>query len=186
MEPATTEKLESRPMTMEMIQQQIFDLLTAFEPTAEGLEDEERTEFTAFVSDQLESLGRKEAEKADAFAYAIRHAEMEAEFFKRESERFTQRRTTVENRIKSMKERITYVLREFGLKEVAGARYKLALRRSQRVIVTETDVKNFPDEFVRIIPETREVDKKAIVDVLKTGKEVAGAFLEENWTIQIR
>lgn len=173
-------------MSMEEIQQAIFDMLTAFEPTAEGMEQEEKQEFTAFFEEQINSLAQKEADKADAFAYAIRHAEAEVEFFKRESERFQQRKTVVENKIKSMKERITYVLREFNLKEICGAKYKLALRRSQRVIVTEQDPKKFPDEYVRIIPEQREPDKKVIGDALKAGKEIEGAYIEEHWTTQIR
>lgn len=185
-EPSTAEKLEPRPMTMENIQQSIFNLLTSFEPTAEGLEGEEKEEFTEWVESQLVALGQKESEKADAFAYAIRKAEMEAEFFKREAERFSHRRSVVENKIKSMKERITYVLREFDLKEVSGQRYKLALRKSQRVIVTEEDPAKFPEEYIRIIPEKKEVDKNAVKDALKQGKEVAGAFLYDNWTTQIR
>jgi hypothetical protein len=186
MEPATAEKLEPRPMTMDEIQQSIFDILTSFEPTAEGLEGEEKEEFTAFVTAQLESLAQKESEKADAFAYAIRHAEMEAEFFKREAERFAQRRQTVENRIRAMKDRITYILLEYSLKEIAGKRYKLALRKSQRVITTWEDPTKYPDEYIRVIPEKKEIDKNALKDALKIGKEIEGASLQDNWTTQIR
>lgn len=172
--------------TMEEIQQSIFETLTAYEPTAEGIDDEaEKAEFDKWMAEQLASLANAEAEKADAYCYAIRHAEAEADFFRREAERFQQRRTYVESHIQRMKERITYIMREFDLKEIKGDRYKLALRKSTHVVV-EVDPAKLPREFIRIKPEVREPDKKAIGDALKAGTEIGGARLEDSWSVQIR
>ena len=171
--------------TMEEIQQGIFTALSAYEPTADGLEtEEEKTEFDAYMSDVLDDLGKQEKDKADAIAYAILHAEAEADFFRRESERFATRCRVIKNRIKSMKERIAYTLREYNLKDVSGSKYKLALRKSQRVMIENEGI--IPTSYFRVIPETREPDKKAIGDALKSGKEIIGASLEDSYSVNIR
>lgn len=175
---------EAPKLTMEDIQSRIFDALTAYEPTAEGMDEEEKARFDAWIAEELAGLATAEAEKADGYGYAIRKAEAEADFFRKESERFAIKRHVIENHIKAMKSRIAYVLREYDIKEIKGARYKLMLWKSQHVAIE--NAKAIPAEYTRVIPATSEPDKTKIKEALKAGTEVAGTFLEDSYTAVVR
>jgi hypothetical protein len=185
MKTETPEVQEKPKMTMYEIQDMIFNVLSSAEIQFESLEEaDDKKAFSDYVSTMLEELGIREAEKADAFAYAIRMAETRAAFFKQEAELFTQKRQVIERRIKSMKENISFVMDRFGLKKISGKRYSITLTHSKAVIITGS-VSLLPKKYLEKKVEFN-AKKKEIKEALESGKKIDGVILELRTSITIR
>ena len=140
---------------------------------------------TGEITDE-EALGkllRKWNNGIEWLALEVKNSLAEAEALKKEKEAFAARQKTAENRAKSLKNYLAYLLNGEKFKT---DRVQISWRRSEQV---QTD-----DEFMLWAMEHSaylrwkepEVDKAALKDALKQGIEVPHAVLVENSNIQIK
>ena len=128
------------------------------------------------------------AHKAEGYTRLILKWESEIDAAAAEIKRIQAIKKTKENSVARLKDTLLYALQAFGqednktgVKRYETALFKLSTRRSQAVeIVDETEV---PEAFWVV---KREVSKSAISNALKEGEEVPGAFLKENYSVQIK
>lgn len=140
---------------------------------------------TGEITDE-EALGkllRKWNNGVEWLALEVKNSLAEAEALKKEKEAFAARQKTAENRAKSLKNYLGFLLNGEKFKT---DRVQISWRRSEQV---QTD-----DEFILWALENNaylrfkepEVDKAALKEDLKQGIEVPHAVLVENQNIQIK
>ena len=140
---------------------------------------------TGEITDE-EALGkllRKWNNGVEWLALEVKNSLAEAEALKKEKEAFAARQKTAENRAKSLKNYLGFLLNGEKFKT---DRVQISWRRSEQV---QTD-----DEFMLWALENNaylrfkepEVDRAALKDALKQGIEVPHAVLVENQNIQIK
>ena len=133
-----------------------------------SLFDEETGEITdleAFEQIQLER--EKKNLKADVIA------------LKAEKQAFADRQKAAEKKIDSLRKLISDAL---GGQPLETPRVKLSFRKSAEVQIDDID--ELPDEYLRY--KEPEPNKTAIKEAIKSGKEVAGAHLEDTLSLQIK
>ena len=140
---------------------------------------------TGEITDQeeLAKLLKRWNNGIEWLALEVKNSLAEAEALKKEKESFAKRQQTAENRAKSLKNYIAFLLNGEKFKT---DRVQISWRRSEQV---QTD-----DEFMLWAKEHSaylrwkepEVDKAALKDALKQGIEVPYAHLVENSNIQIK
>lgn len=116
-------------------------------------------------------------------ALEVKNSLAEAEAYKREKDTFAQRQRVAENRVKSLKNYISFLLNgeKFKTDKVA-----ISFRRSEAVEVDDEFILWAKEQNAYLRWKEPEVDKTALKDAMKQGIEVPHARLVENNSIQIK
>lgn len=130
--------------------------------------------------DTVDSLGAGNA--IDDVVKAIRNKQAEAEAFKAEADRLTEKKQAAEKAVDSMKNLILDYLRATDQKKTGTGLFMVSRRSSKSCELT--DETKIPEQY--LIPQPAKIDKKAILAELKEGKEIAGARLKESESIMIK
>jgi molybdopterin biosynthesis enzyme len=131
---------------------------------------------------EIEALEVKREERLLAMAAYVLELEAEADAVKAEADRLAHRARTTRNRAEWIEARIAASMTPG--EKLADATVRLSWRRSEAVEVEPGA--ELPEDCVRVIPEQREPDKKALRDALHDGREVAGVKLATRWHLSIR
>jgi hypothetical protein len=124
--------------------------------------------------------------KVENIAKLVKNMEGEHEAYKNESKRLADRARTVEKRVDWFKDYIKNEMLRMNRSAVKGDILTVAVRPSMPACII-TDEKAIPLAYMRVIPETREPDKKAIIAKWKeSGKDMAGTRISVGLTLTIR
>lgn len=144
----------------------------------EDLTEEQR----AVLPEYIDFLKTQERDKIDAFWGFIIEEAGRAEAIKAASKRLASKAATIQKRLDYLKGLYLHVMHSNGLKKVSGNAYTLSVRTDKKVDVFDQNL--VPEEFLRIIPESREVDKNAAKAALKEGRDVPGCTLIETHSLR--
>lgn len=89
----------------------------------------------------------------------------------------SERKARFVRRVEMIREIILAVLQAANLKKIELAEVTLSQRASQPALIGEGDVDTLPDEFIRV---RKELNRTAIRDALKDGREVPGFCLSNS------
>ncbi|MCU0082591.1 siphovirus Gp157 family protein [Streptococcus danieliae] len=135
--------------------------------------------------DTIESMGLIEdlEDKAEGYAKVIRNLEADKASYKVEKERFAAKEKAVDNKIKLLKTNLQTAMELTGLTKIDGELFNLSLQKTKDSVIIEEDKlpKKYWNKKVTEIP-----DKKGLYDLLKEGKKIKGASLQENRSLRIR
>lgn len=146
-------------------------------------EDQLTPEQLSAMESYIDELGSAEAAKVDGFAEFLKEQAARADHFRSESQRFSSKARSAENRIAYLKNRYASIMQEHKLSKVPGNSYTLSLRPSESVGVTAL-IDDLPAQFVRV-KVAKEPDKAAIKAALKMGQEIPGCTLVEIVSLQV-
>jgi hypothetical protein len=139
---------------------------------------------------ELEELAtgliEKLVEKADAFGGYVRDLEAREEILDAEIKRLSDRKKRVATRITWMKSYGCTVLQRMGRPRIEGTRFTLALQNNPPRVDVTVLPDALPPEYVRVIPEQREPDKKALLQALKGGADIPGVSMTQTQSLRIR
>lgn len=144
--------------------------------------DEETGEVT-LDEDELEKIEQDFQEKFDNIACYIKDLTALNVAIKDEKKSLDDRIKSNTSKIESLKRYLTRSLELRDLNKYETAKNKVSFRSSKSVDVI--DESKVPEEYIRVKTETS-VDKKAVLDALKGGAEIAGCELKESKNIQIK
>lgn len=120
----------------------------------------------------------------------IKNLESDVEALKKEEDNLKARRKSAENKIEGLKKYLNGYLTAVYPNEDDRRKWKfktprvvLGFRKSTTVEVP--NLENLDKNFIKIKTETS-ADKKAIKDAITSGKEVKGAYLQENLNLSIK
>ena len=156
----------------------LYEITGAIAQLTELMEDGEIPQ-EAF-NDTIESLGAEEA--IEGVVKAIRNAAADAEAFKAEAERLTEKRRQAEEKVDRLKALILNYLSVTDQKKAAAGIFTVSRRATKSCELL--DESQIPEAYLIIQPP--KVDKKTLLAELKEGKEIPGARLKESESIIIK
>lgn len=141
------------------------------------------------VRDTLEGIEGEIEDKADGYAKLIKQLEGEAEIIKAEKERLYQRETSLKNKAKDMKARLEEAMVQTGKKKFKTELFSFGIQKNAPSVAVEDETRllewvgRYKPDFIRT---KKELDKKAILDALKSGEEIKYARLQQSESLRIR
>lgn len=133
--------------------------------------------------DTLSAIEEPLNDKAENIARFIKNLEAEADVYRKESQKMTEKATARTNKAKRMKMYLQESLELAGLDKVKGDLFTVAIQNNpQSVEVLNENVipKNY---FVEQKPQ---LDKKALLADLKGGAQVSGVEIKQSRSLRIR
>lgn len=137
----------------------------------------------AFV-EALNAIDGELSEKLENYASVIKNIESDAVGIKAEEARLAERRKSMENSIKRMKENMQNVMVAAGQLKVKGEKFNFTVQKNPPSLKV-LDENLIPQNFVTV-QEVKNIDKKAILTELKNGAEIDGVEIQQGESIRIR
>ena len=158
----------------------LYELSTGYKNIEYLLENGENNEELAAV---LNSLDAEIEDKAENIAKLIKNYEADIEAFKTEEKRIAERRRTLENIVKRLKEYLINNMKLTGKTKFKKGTFSFIIAKCPASLeITNVDIISSDS---KVLTET--LDKKAILQDLKNGKDVQGAILrDDNESLRIR
>lgn len=129
----------------------------------------------------LDELQEERKQKLENVALYIKELKVEADALDAEAKRLSARAKTISKRMEFFKNYVSTSMITNGDKELKTSRCAITFRKSEKVIVDESRIpKAYLVKKVELAP-----DKRLIKELLKGGKKIRGAHLEESQNIQI-
>ncbi|HEL1625465.1 TPA: siphovirus Gp157 family protein [Streptococcus suis] len=156
----------------------IYELTGIFKQIAEmeGIDEETKL-------DTLESLDWTEQfeEKVENTVKVIKNKEADVDQLKEEIDRLTKRKKSIENDITRLKTGLQGAFEITGHEKVKTLLFTVSLANNQPSVVVDEEL--LPKKY---FIQTLKPDKTAIKELLKAGKKVKGAVLQESRSLRIR
>ena len=155
----------------------MIDTLDIFLESEQNEEDRENYEFVMeFLKEELQS-------KSSNIIKYIRNVSLEVEILSKEEERLEKLRKQKEKKVSSLKMYLTDILLNLDKNKIETELGNLGLRKSVSVAIDNLDLipKKYIQKKIELIP-----DKRVLSELLKQGKNIKGAHLENKYTLQIR
>lgn len=151
-------------------------LVDAMEDSDDASADEGLHEALAAISDAIET-------KAEYLARVVKTLDAEADALKAAADELSKKRKARENRAASIKRYLEDAMRSLGVDKIKGELFTVAIQRNPpSVAIPDEDA--ISDDWK--IPQPPKIDRKAIIEELKSGGTVEGAELVRTESIRIR
>lgn len=122
-------------------------------------------------------------EKAVNYGYVMRQYDFEVDQIKAEIDRLSKLMSAKTKIQQNLKDRISEAMLTFGVIKIQQNNLALSFRRSEALVIDEGAF--VPPEYIHT-KEVETVDKKALKEAIKEGKEFTGIFIHENQNLQIK
>lgn len=162
----------------------LYELTAEYLQLQEMIEDPDCDE--AIIMDTLEAIDGEIEAKADGYAKILAVINAEAEVLKKEADRLTARRRTIENRADRLKSYLQDAMNATGKTKFKTDMFSFAIQKNPPVVVIDAaSTDHMPGEYIVIQAPTW--NKTAIREALKAGKDLTGiAHLEQGESLRIR
>lgn len=138
------------------------------------------------VADTLEGLSGELEVKATNVAMFARNLEASAEAIKTAEAQMAARRKAIENRAGRIRQYLKENMERVGILKIEGPHFALAIKKNPPAVQVEA-VELVPMEFFKpVLPPPPALDKKAVAEALKAGKDVPGCKLEQGTRLEIK
>ena len=162
-----------------MQSQSLYGLTAAYSMLATA---EDAPEFEAALAQLQDAI----EVKADGIGRVIRMYEAGSNAIQAEIDRLADLKAYRDRRVKSLKEYLLDNMVRADMAKLDTALFRLAVRQNPPA-VTVADGAVLPDAFMRVIPEHREVDRRAILDHVKNGGEAPeGAVVTRGRRLELK
>lgn len=132
------------------------------------------------IRDTLEGLQYPVEQKALNVAAYFQGLEADAAAMKAAEARIAERRKRTETHVAHLKTYLKDQMERCGISEIKSAEFRLSLRKNPPRVELDANVP-VPAYYVRVPPPPEPVvDKRAILDDLKAGKQVPGARMVQD------
>ena len=155
----------------------MIDTLDIFLESEQSEGDRENYEFVMeFLKDELQN-------KSSNIIKYIRNVSLEVEVLSQEEDRLEKLRKQKEKKVSSLKKYLTDILLNLDKNKIETELGNLGLRKSVSVAIDNLDLipKKYIQKKIELVP-----DKRMLSELLKQGKNIKGAHLENKYTLQIR
>src|SRR5699024_10342425 len=135
------------------------------------------------LEDTLESIELALDDKLENTAKVIRNLEGEILALKNEEKRLSDRRKSIENNIKYLKQYAENAMLVKGAEKVKTGIFTFSMQKNPPSVGIYDESK-IPKKYY--VPTDPKLDKKAITEALKNGESVGGTELIQNKTLRIK
>ncbi len=135
------------------------------------------------LQDTLESIEMAIEEKLENIGKVIKNLEAEAAAFKEEEKRLADRRRSLENNIKHLKQYAENSMVVTGDKKIKAGLFTFAIQKNPPSVSVFNDV-IVPKKYY--VPVDPKLDKTKIKEDLKNGESIPGVELKQSESLRIR
>lgn len=160
----------------------LYELTGAFNEIFNMLESDDELNYQA-LEDTLQAIEGAIEEKAGGIAKMIKSLEAQAEGFDKEAKRLADKKRTVENKIKWLKDYLLQTM-EATVKDKIQTDIGTVRRQKSPAGVSVIDPQQIPQNYW-YTPEP-ELDKKLVLADLKKGVNIPGVELRQGYHIRIQ
>jgi hypothetical protein len=138
------------------------------------------------LADTMEGIEGEFEFKADNYARVMKNMEAELNGIKAEIDRLSNRKKTIENNVKRMKEALQYSMEVTGKTKFKTELFSFGIRKNApSVIMDEPYIENVPERFLKYSEPT--INRTAIKEAIQNGENLEGlAHLEQSESLSIR
>lgn len=138
------------------------------------------------LEDTLAALTGEIEDKAVGYGKVIRQLESDAVALKAEEARLNNRRKTLENNVKRMKDSLFTTMKILNRQKIDTELFKFSIRKNPAaVVMDEQYIESIPKEY--LIPQEPKIDRAKLKEDLKAGKDLDGiAHLEQGESLTIK
>lgn len=152
----------------------LYEIANNYQQVLQLAEAGELDEQTA--KDTLESISGEFSEKAKNCMMIVRQLESDSAGIKAEIDRLKLLQDQTNKASESLKDYIKLGMESVGSDKLDLGIFKLTLKAPTKA-VDIVDANLIPNEYWRVVPETKAVDKSLLSTMMKNGKEIPGAKL---------
>ena len=156
----------------------LYEMTVATKQLYELLANEEIDEQT--IADTLEAMGVEE--KLEGYCQVIRQYEADKDMLKAEKERIDKKIKVCENSVNRMKKAVIEFMKASGSTKSTAGTFTVALSTSKATKIIDESL--IPKKY--FIKQEPKIDKKAILEMLKSGAKVKGCELQINEGVRIK
>ena len=130
------------------------------------------------LADTMEGIEGELEVKAEGYAKVLKNLEADVVAIKAEVDRLSERKKTIENNIKRMKESLQYAMEATGKTKFKTELFSFSVRNNvPKVVMDEPYIENVPERFLKY--KDPEINRTAIKDAIQNGEDLEGlAHLE--------
>lgn len=138
------------------------------------------------VQDTLDSLGGELEVKAENTVAYMRHLEALADSIKLAEAQMELRRVAIERRVAQLKDYVLACMQDAGIHKIESPYFVVSVAKNPPAVeVYNQEI--IPMEFMKTPPAPPPApDKKAIIDAMKSGVDVAGCRLKQGVRLSIK
>lgn len=135
------------------------------------------------LADTLEAINLAIEDKLENVAKVIKNLEGEAKAFKEEEQRLADRRRSLENNIKHLKQYAENSMLVTGDKKIKAGLFTFALQKNPPSVSVFNDL-IVPKKYY--VPVDPKLDKNKIKEDLKNGESIPGVEMKQGESLRIR
>lgn len=136
------------------------------------------------LQDTMEGLEGEISDKAEGIAKLMKSIEADENGIKAEEERLYARRKALENRRTSIKGYLESQLIGTGIDKVKGTMFTVSIQNNPPSVKLASE--NWTDYSEKYHKVVHSIDKKAIMEDLKSGVTIEGAELQQTKSLRVR
>lgn len=162
----------------------LYDLSTEYRAAADKLADLDLDEQT--IADTLESLSGDLEVKARNVAVFTRNLEVTAEAIKSAEAGMAARRKAIENRASGLRRYLLTSMQVAGITKIECPQFALSIKQNPPAVDVYEPLSVPPEFMKQPDPPPPAIDKTAIKEAIKAGREVPGARLTQGTRLDIK
>jgi hypothetical protein len=135
------------------------------------------------ILEALNSIEGDIFEKLENIVKLLRSIEADVKIIKEEKKRLADRQSSLENRCVNLKSYIEGALKALGKDKVKSGLFTLSIQKNPSNVGV-VDFKAIPEDYLKF--KEPDIDKKAILEDLKQGREIPGVELIQTEGLRIR
>ena len=138
------------------------------------------------LADTMESIEGELEIKAENYAKVMKNLEADVSAIKAEIDRLSERKKTIENNIKRMKEALQFSMETTGKTKFKTELFNFSVRNNApKVVMDEEYIENVPERFLKYSEPT--INRSAIKEAIQDGENLEGlAHLEQSKSLTIK
>jgi phage host-nuclease inhibitor protein Gam len=161
----------------------LYEIKEQYEKLGDMLE-ESQGEITPDISDLMNSIDDQRNGKIDNICRYIRNLETQGAGYINEIQRLKTNLDTSINKINSLKNLISWFFNSQGINKMETDLFKLRIQKNPPSIDVY-DPDSIPKEF-DIVETIHKIDKKTIMEKLKSGEDIPGARIKQGEHLRIQ
>ncbi|TFH85227.1 siphovirus Gp157 family protein [Billgrantia azerbaijanica] len=154
----------------------LYQLAEEFQQLA-SMDAENNEDFATALVETLDAQGSQLEEKIEATIIVAKQLDADAEACKAEAKRLMDRAKTFERNADACRDRVLWAMESTGRDKIKRQLFTIT-RTKPRDICAIEDASKVPEQYTKMIPESRQPVKADILKALKAGEEVPGCKLD--------
>ena len=151
------------------VYQNIMDLII------EGADEEALIQALEHIDDELE-------DKADAYITVIKKIEADIEMIRKEEKRLAEKRRSMDNSIKRMKENLESHMILMDKKKFKTDKFSFNIQRNRPSLKIASE-ENIPEKFYRV---EKKLNRRELLEEIQEGSEIDGVEVTQTESLRVR